>query len=180
MTNGGDAFSITTPTSTKAALAAAVVDEAKTNLANAQTTLTEANAKLAAANKDVDDETIKRDAAQVIRDAADELNSAAPDAATAALEKFEAAKTDLADLITELEGAQKIYDAALAAVTTAGALVTGQQTSDLTNAKTELDKVQDKVDLAQTNFYKAKTILEEANQAVIDAPIALAKAEVDL
>ncbi len=49
VTNGGDAFSITTPTSTGAANAGSAIAAATTDLANAQTALTNAQTALTAA-----------------------------------------------------------------------------------------------------------------------------------
>jgi multidrug efflux pump subunit AcrA (membrane-fusion protein) len=53
VTNGGDAFSITTPTSTGAANAAAAVVAATTDLANAQTALTNSQTALTTAQTTV-------------------------------------------------------------------------------------------------------------------------------
>nr|CAH0107322.1 unnamed protein product [Daphnia galeata] len=184
VTNGGDAFSITTPTSTSAANAAAAVVAATTDLANAQTALTNAQTALTAAQTTLATNQAALVAAQTALTTATDAVTAAQDVFDTAEAAVPVAQTALTDAQTEplqlhqatLATAQADLAAAQAAVTDP-ANPTQAETDAITAAQAAVDTAQAAVDVAQTGADNAQTAVDAAQTNVDNAQTALASAQ---
>ncbi|XP_046458998.1 mucin-5AC-like isoform X2 [Daphnia pulex] len=204
VSNGGDAFSITTPTSTDAAAATAAVVTATTNLAKAQTTLTNAQATLATAQTTLADAqtaltnaqnniaptqaalTAAQDALATAQDAVPVAETALTDAQgalTTAETDLATAQGTLTDARTALNKAYIDLAAAMAAIPpdyaaidVARAALTTAQTA-IIDALAVVDGAQTVANTAQTNVNNAQTTLTNKQTAVTDAQTAVDTAQ---
>ncbi|EFX72900.1 hypothetical protein DAPPUDRAFT_308002 [Daphnia pulex] len=202
--NGGDAFSITTPTGTDAATAAAALVTATTNLAKARTTLTNAQATLATAQTTLADAqtalktaqetvtttqadlTASEDALVTAQDAVPLAEAAlitAQGALTTAQTTLGTAQGTFTDARTaftkaqiDLAAAIAIFPPDYAAIDAARVALTTAQTAVIA-ALAVVDGAQAAANTAQTNVNNAQTTLTNAQTAVTDAQTAVTTAQ---
>ncbi|EFX72899.1 hypothetical protein DAPPUDRAFT_110154 [Daphnia pulex] len=177
VSNGGDAFSITTPTSSTDAAAAVVT--ATTNLVKAQTTLTNAKTTLATA------QTTLANAQTALTTAQNNIapTQAALTAAKDALIPAQEAATIAEMALTDAQGAHTETQTLL---TSAKESLEGKEEvlatakEDLTKAEAAIPPDETAITDARAAATAAQTAVDEAQTAVADAETAEAKAQSDV